>query len=645
MKTLKKFFRKQWRIIKQNLKSADFSWQSIHVISGISICTYLFLEWIFLITKPSFFGSDPFLTKVNTLIFSTSIALIATSIVILCFYLFGISFRKKFERISKSIVLLIPAFIFSSLVLLLIDNFTYVVFDFGIVSTHTWRFLYTLLFIFLTSSFYVFLIPKANRLSAAIANHSSHKRIIPIIVLLTLFVSFASGRISVDNPPKLESLSPVSEKTLPNIVIITADGVDAQHLSAYGYTRETTPNIDKLLDDSLVAENAFTNSANTAGSVISIYTGKYPTDTRVLFAPDILKNQDTTEHLISLLKSSNYSSTQFSYPYYADAYDLNLKTGFDYANGRPINSSGLINFISTRFDSDQSYFIYQISSRLLDRLSHIFYIKNMVNLSLLADGNAQDFEDQYKFDTALQIINQAKNPIFIHIHYLGTHGPEFYPKTRMFSTDKDINNQQEYDPDFYDDSILDFDHAVGQFIDELKKTGQYENTLLIIGSDHGEKHITNKRIPLIIHFPNDEFSGKIYSNVQNIDIAPTILDYLKIKKPLWMAGDSLLSQSLGNRPIFSFRIGWFNQEGDYIFARNNKPPFFQFGYINVNYCNKYYGLTFDGMKWQTGTIEGYTGQCDTITDEQAYQLMVEHLTKYGFDVSSLKGLSFVNISN
>jgi len=645
MKALKKYFQKQCRIIKQNLRTTEFSWLSIHVITGISVCTYFFLEWIFLITKPSFFGSDPFRTKVNALLFATSIVVLATSIVIFGLYLMGITFQKKFQRIFKSIALIIPVLILSSLVLLLIDNFTYVVFDFGIVSTHSWRFLYTLLFIFLISYFYVYLIPKANRLTVAIANHPSHNRWIPIIVLLTLFVCFASARISADEPPKLESLSAVSERTLPNIVIITADGVDAQHMSAYGYTRETTPNIDKLINGSLVAENAFTNSANTAGSLISIYTGKYPTDTRVLFAPDILKNQNTTEHLLSLLKSSNYSSTQFSYPYYADAYDLNVRSGFDYANGRPINSSGLMNFLSTHFDSDQSYFIYQISSRLLDRLSHIFYIKNMVNLSLLADGNAQDFEDQYKFDTALQIINQSKNPTFIHIHYLGTHGPEFYPKTRMFSANKDVNNQQEYDPDFYDDSILDFDNSVGQFIEELKKTGQYENTILIIGSDHGEKHTTNKRIPLIIHFPNDEFSGKIYINVQNIDIAPTILDYLKVKKPLWMAGDSLLSSKLDNRPIFSFRIGWYNQEGDYIFASNNKPPFYQFGYINVNYCNKYYGLTFDGMKWESGSIEGYTGQCDTITDDQAYQLMVDHLAKYGFDVSSLKGFSFVNQKN
>lgn len=112
-----------------------------------------------------------------------------------------------------------------------------------------------------------------------------------------------------------------------------------------------------------------------------------------------------------------------------------------------------------------------------------------------------------------------------------------------------------------------------------------------------------------------------------------------------MAGDSIISEKLENRPIFSFRIGWYNQEGDDIFARNNKPPFYEFGYINVNYCNKYYRLTFDGEKWESGTIEAYTGRCDSITDEQAYLLMVEHLAKYEFDVSSLRGFSYVDKNN
>ncbi|MBA3072328.1 MAG: sulfatase-like hydrolase/transferase [Anaerolineae bacterium] len=442
--------------------------------------------------------------------------------------------------------------------------------------------------------------------------------------------------------PNVEYLSSNNLHELPNIILITADGLDAQHMSAYGYSRDTTPNIQKLLKNSLVAENAFTNAGNTAGSIISIYTGKYPTDTRVLFAPDILKNQNTTEHLLSILQEVNYSSTQFSYPYYADAYDLNLRSGFNFANGRTMESTQFINFFSKYLDSNQSYFIYQIIIRLIDRLSHIFYVKDMVNLSSLAEGNSLSFNDQYKFDSAIKILEQSDKPIFIHIHCMETHGPLFYPKSANYSAHKEANQQNEYDIDFYDDSILDFDNSVGQLIEKLKMDGTFDNTILIIGSDHGQRFTTNKKLPLIIHFPNNDYSGKIISNVQNIDIGPTILDYIGISKPDWMSGHSLLKLTDKSRPIISFTIGQFNQEGDDIFASNNKPPFYQFGYINFIYCDNYYRLTFEGKKWESGTIEGHIGQCDSITDEQAYQLMVEHLEKYNFDVSTLKSYSFVN---
>lgn len=486
MLTFKKIFRKQRRKIKKSLKTIEYSWQAVFIITCFSVFAYFFLEWVFLITKPSFFGSDGFLIKVNTLFFSTSITLLAIYSLMLLLYVIGILFKKRFQKICKNIVLSISAFIFSSLILLLIDNFTYVVFDFGIVSTNSSRVLYLLLFLFFCAYFFISLIPKAHDLTIALSDQQSQKWLIPILLSLTLFVSLLTARANKDTFTEVNSFTSISRDTLPNIIIITADGVDAEHMSAYGYMRETTPYIQELLDNSLIAENAFTNAGNTAGSLISIYTGKYPTDTRVLFAPDILKNQNSTEHLISILKTLNYSSTQFSYPYYADAYDLNVRSGFDFANGRSINKSGLINFLGEHFDSNQSYFIYQIYSRLLDRLTHIFYIKNMVNLSLLADGNSQGFDDQYKFEKALQILEQAESPIFIHLHWMGTHGPEYYPTIRNFSANEEISNQQEYKMDFYDDSILSFDSSVGQFIEELKKTGIYENTIFIIGSDHGE---------------------------------------------------------------------------------------------------------------------------------------------------------------
>ena len=88
--------------------------------------------------------------------------------------------------------------------------------------------------------------------------------------------------------------------------------------------------------------------------------------------------------------------------------------------------------------------------------------------------------------------------------------------------------------DYYDDAILSFDQYAGEVIDSLKASGEYDNTILIINSDHAMQYRMEERIPLIIHFPGDDHAGRISQNVQNLDIAPTILDYLGMAEPAWM---------------------------------------------------------------------------------------------------------------
>ena len=98
--------------------------------------------------------------------------------------------------------------------------------------------------------------------------------------------------------------------------------------------------------------------------------------------------------------------------------------------------------------------------------------------------------------------------------------------------------------DFYDDSILTFDHYLGEVLNALEQTGKINNTILVIYSDHPMRYNARHRVPLVIHFPNDEFAGRIETNVQNLDIAPTILDYLGVNQPTWMVGKSLLGDDL-----------------------------------------------------------------------------------------------------
>src|SRR5574341_2693403 len=62
----------------------------------------------------------------------------------------------------------------------------------------------------------------------------------------------------------------------PNIILLTADSLRADHLGAYGYARPTTPHLDRLAAESVRFEYAFAPASYTGPSLASLHTGKYP---------------------------------------------------------------------------------------------------------------------------------------------------------------------------------------------------------------------------------------------------------------------------------------------------------------------------------------------------------------------------------
>ena len=74
----------------------------------------------------------------------------------------------------------------------------------------------------------------------------------------------------------LMSVIGCGNKGPPNVVIIIMDTVRQDHLSLYGYDRETTPNLEKLGRTSTVYRNAHSESSWTLPSHASLFTGLYP---------------------------------------------------------------------------------------------------------------------------------------------------------------------------------------------------------------------------------------------------------------------------------------------------------------------------------------------------------------------------------
>jgi arylsulfatase A-like enzyme len=627
------------------LQKKPFHWISLFTLTFFAAHLYIFNEWLFQVTKPSYMNGLPFLGQLQIFLLTSALF---TSLCFFCLMLLVLLSRTppftKYPNILKRIGSLLPAMILSALVLIMVDNFTYTIFKFGIVSTQGWsRGLYGLGF------FLLFLI-SYRYTDHYLGSLSSKKRIWGLSpkTLLYLQAGVLTFSLVVLALPGLLTASSVqignssNAQRHPHILLITPDGLDADHMSAYGYSRDTTPRIRSLAESSLLAENAFSNSANTTGSLISMYTGKYPTKTRVLYPPDILKGNDSYEHLVGILQSNGYKTIQITIPYFLDAQDLNLLDGFTEVNTSGAGHSRLLSIMKEVLPSHYALFIDDVFKRFVDRIRHIFLIKKMDNPYLLVTRMSEQLADEDRMASLLQSIQLRDQPVFAHVHLMVTHGEKFNPTIQNFSAGQSIEDQQPWNEDFYDDSILSFDRNIGALIDDLAENKVLDNTIIIIGSDHGQKWNQLIRLPLIIRFPNGQFAGRIPQNVQYLDIAPTILDYIGSEIPAWMSGTSLISGVLEERPIFGVndvaKEAVDNGGGYAVNWENITPPFYQFGGISLIYCQKWYKLSLTNNVWETGYVTGSTTACPQgleIADEQAFTWIVEHLEDNGFDVSTL----------
>jgi arylsulfatase A-like enzyme len=119
----------------------------------------------------------------------------------------------------------------------------------------------------------------------------------------------------------------------------------------------------------------------------------------------------------------------------------------------------------------------------------------------------------------------------------------------------------------YCETILSVDESIGAVLDFLKEAGLDENTLVIYMGDNGfawgEHGLIDKRqfyeesvrVPMLVRCPALCNGGLVVENIiQNIDIAPTILDYAGIAKTEQMAGNSFIPLLKGEKPEWRARI-------------------------------------------------------------------------------------------
>jgi arylsulfatase A-like enzyme len=313
----------------------------------------------------------------------------------------------------------------------------------------------------------------------------------------------------------------------PNVLLILADTLRADHLGCYGYQRQTSPNIDTFAEECFVFDKAFSPSPWTKTTVGSLLTSLYPHEHNAFTWADNLSNANLT--LSEIFRNENYLTFCIQ------------------AN----------QIITSPYGFHQGFQVY----------------KEMKND--LAENLADEF--------ITWVDKQKGRPFFAYLHFMDTHYPytvpEEYPRT--FASDdqshlkldkliaQDIRiltemgmpqKDKDHIVDLYDDSIKYFDIHFGRILDALRASQKLDKTIVILLSDHGEEFwehgsfghghtLYNEllHITLLIRYQKILPAKKVPHPVHLIDLYPTILSLAGVDFDHEIRGQNLLPAILNDR--------------------------------------------------------------------------------------------------
>jgi arylsulfatase A-like enzyme len=339
---------------------------------------------------------------------------------------------------------------------------------------------------------------------------------------------------------------PPAASGAPNVLVIVVDTLRADHVSSYGYTRPTTPNLDRIARQGVLFESAISTSSWSLPSHVSLVTGRYLFEHGVgNVQPEPWLGWKNTSlggfaTLGEALQQRGYRTGAFSAnrPYFSR--DLGFGRSF-------------IHF-EDYFHSPADMFVRTLYGRefariYLKRSDHSLVKRTLRRLGWtgLLDQDAEGsgsyggaFGIRKRADVvnkeALDWIGQDRQrPFFAFLNYFDAHdpygGPRDYPKPAW---------PQQATIDAYDDGVKYVDDYIQHLMEELDRRGLTTNTLVIITSDHGESlgqhHLeTHGRalywelihVPLVIYCPGHVPAGvKIERPVTNAAIPATVLSLM-----------------------------------------------------------------------------------------------------------------------
>jgi len=312
------------------------------------------------------------------------------------------------------------------------------------------------------------------------------------------------------------------------IIIYLVDTLRADRLGVYGYSdRSTSPQLDKLAAESVVFEQAYAPAPWTTPSVVSLLTSTFACE-HGLVTPRQRLNVSLVPLAERLADIGYYTGAFFNNPM------IRASTGLDRGYAEFVKGDDT----SNDWLAEMRQFLVNTDGRPGFAYLHTMEPHDVywTPYPFIQKFGFVDMDTRKRIQTAMRRFNKANQADFLARKPVGTTINTEVQTDAMY----ELELLTETFNILYDASVLWADQNVGNIIALLKEQGVWDKSIFIFLSDHGEEigdrggwfhgqsvYEELARVPLLIHFPNGEFSGqRLTAPVSLVDVMPTILDYL-----------------------------------------------------------------------------------------------------------------------
>ena len=346
--------------------------------------------------------------------------------------------------------------------------------------------------------------------------------------------------------------------TKPNVIFYVIDGGGADQMSLYGYNRRTTPNLDRLAQEGAVFENAHSNATwskpSTTGFMTSLQSSVLGNVSGIQFEPLPVEARTMAERF----HAAGYQTAVFTSNAWAGSLS-SLERGVDVFRDQGVRDTASSVVLHRDFWNwreglpGEPYWVHFQTTDV-----HSPHHPTAPFLGLFAPGAEAQLA---QWDSTLRQWRQRNAARF-------RTEPGLWRKS-WAETGIDRKRYNDVTRSLYDETMAHQDYQLGRFVERLKETGQWDNTLLIIAADHSiwagsDDFLTPmqdslppewqepvlrasvSRVPLLFTWPGHIAGGQRFSQpVSMIDVLPTVLDLAGLPQPEILQGQSLAPLLLG----------------------------------------------------------------------------------------------------